>query len=185
MRIFIVHAHPEPQSFSGAMTRTAMQALNAAGHEVIVSDLYAMGFDPVSDRRNFTTVSNPDFFRQQAEEAYAAAHDGFAPDIQAEMDKLFWVPEARRLRRALCFEDRDVARHCESVNDDPPTLGLSFGGFESAEARSAQAEAIQSEMAALDCFAIARNDDVVRVERSEAHAYCDTDFQNVRRMSGA
>ncbi len=90
MRIFIVHSHPEPQSFSGAMTRTAMQALNAAGHEVIVSDLYAMGFDPVSDRRNFTTVSNSDFFRQQAEEAYAAAHDGFAGDIQAEMDMLFW-----------------------------------------------------------------------------------------------
>jgi NAD(P)H dehydrogenase (quinone) len=72
------------------MTSAATQALNAAGHEVIVSDLYAMGFDPVSDRRNFTTVSNPDFFRQQAEEAYAGAHAGFAPDIQAEMDKLFW-----------------------------------------------------------------------------------------------
>jgi len=90
MRVFIVHCHPEPQSFSGAMTRAATDALTAAGHEVIVSDLYAMRFNPVSDRRNFTTVSNPDFFRQQAEEGYAAAHDGFAPDIQAEMDKLFW-----------------------------------------------------------------------------------------------
>ena len=90
MRVFIVHSHPEAKSFNGAMTRTAVQALTAAGHDVIVSDLYAMGFNPVSDRRNFTTVQNPDYFRQQAEEAYAAAHDGFAADIQAEMDKLFW-----------------------------------------------------------------------------------------------
>ena len=89
MRIFIVHAHPEPQSFNSAMTREATQALRAAGHDVDISDLYAMGFNPVSDRRNFVTVDNPQYYRQQSEEAYAAAHDGFAADIQAEMDKLF------------------------------------------------------------------------------------------------
>ena len=90
MRVFIVHAHPEPQSFNGAMTRAATEALTAAGHEVIVSDLYAMGFNPVSDRRNFATVHDPNYYRQQAEEAYAAAVDGFAPDVQTEMGKLFW-----------------------------------------------------------------------------------------------
>jgi len=90
MRVFIVHAHPEPKSFNGAMTRAATQALAAAGHDVVVSDLYAIGFNPVSDRRNFVTCHDPDYYRQQAEEAYAAAHDGFAPDLQAEMDKLFW-----------------------------------------------------------------------------------------------
>jgi len=90
MRVFIVHAHPEPKSFNGAMTRTAREALTAAGHEVIVSDLYAMGFNPVSDRRNFTTVHDPDTYRQQAEEAHAVAHDGLAADIKAELDKLDW-----------------------------------------------------------------------------------------------
>lgn len=90
MRVFIVHAHPEPKSFNGAMTRAASEALIAAGHEVRVSDLYAMGFDPVSDRRNFTTVANAEAYRQQAEEAHAVAHGGLAPDIAAELDKLFW-----------------------------------------------------------------------------------------------
>jgi NAD(P)H dehydrogenase (quinone) len=89
MRVFIVHAHHEPQSFNGAMTRRAVAALEAAGHQAVVSDLYATGFDPVSDRRNFTTVADGAYLKQQAEEAHAAAHDGFAPDIQAEMDKLF------------------------------------------------------------------------------------------------
>src|SRR5215472_10600478 len=65
MRVFIVHAHPEPMSFSGAMTRTATAALADAGHEVVVSDLYAIGFNPVSGRHNFTTVSDPDYYRQQ------------------------------------------------------------------------------------------------------------------------
>jgi NAD(P)H dehydrogenase (quinone) len=90
MRVFIVHAHPEPKSFNGAMTREATTALAEAGHEFIVSDLWAMGFDPVSSRRNFRTTKDPDYFRQQAEEAYAAEQDGFAPEIQAEQDKLFW-----------------------------------------------------------------------------------------------
>src|SRR5215813_9590092 len=90
MNVFIVHAHHEPTSFNAAMTRTAQEALARAGHEVVLSDLYAMGFDPVSDRRNFTTVANPDLYRQQSEETHAAAHDGFAPELQREMDKLFW-----------------------------------------------------------------------------------------------
>jgi NAD(P)H dehydrogenase (quinone) len=90
MRVFIVHAHPEPQSFNGALTNAATTTLSGSGHEVAVSDLYAAGFNPVSDRRNFVTVHDSNYFRQQAEEAHAAAHGGFAPDIVAEMEKLFW-----------------------------------------------------------------------------------------------
>lgn len=88
MRILIVHAHPEPKSFNGAMTRAAVGALTAAGHDVEVSDLYAMHFNPVSDRSNFVTTYDEEYFRQQAEEAHAARHDGFAADVQREMDKL-------------------------------------------------------------------------------------------------
>lgn len=90
MRVFIVHAHPEPKSFNGAMTREATEELRSTGHEVEISDLYAMGFNPVSGRHNFVTVHDSGYFRQQSEEAYAAAHDGFAPDVQSQMDKLFW-----------------------------------------------------------------------------------------------
>jgi NAD(P)H dehydrogenase (quinone) len=72
------------------MTQTAAEVLTSSGHEVLISDLYAMGFNPVSDRRNFLTVHNPLYYRQQAEEAHAAEIDGFANDIRQEMDKLFW-----------------------------------------------------------------------------------------------
>lgn len=90
MKAFIVHAHHEPGSFNGAMTRTAQDTLRGLGHEVRVSDLYAMGFDPVSDRRNFTTVRNAEYLKQQDEERHATKHDGFAADVAAEQEKLFW-----------------------------------------------------------------------------------------------
>jgi NAD(P)H dehydrogenase (quinone) len=90
LRVLIVHAHHEPTSFNGALTREAVRTLEEAGHEVIVSDLYAMGFDPISDRRNFLSIANAERFSQQTEEAYASAHGTYAPDLQSEMDKLVW-----------------------------------------------------------------------------------------------
>jgi hypothetical protein len=66
MRVFIVHAHPEPKSFNGALTHTATEILRAHGHEVIVSDLYAADFNPMSDRRNFVTVHDANYFRLPA-----------------------------------------------------------------------------------------------------------------------
>jgi len=88
MNIFIVYAHAEPKSFNGAMFRAAQETLQGAGHLVAVSDLYAMKFDPVSDRRNFTTVKDPGFFKQQIEEMHATDVGGFAPDIEAELRKM-------------------------------------------------------------------------------------------------
>lgn len=90
MKVLIVHAHPEPQSFNGALTRRAIEVLTDGGHEVQVSDLYRMNFNPVSDRRNFTTVKDEEFFRPQTEELHATENDGFAPDVEAEIRKLEW-----------------------------------------------------------------------------------------------
>lgn len=90
MRVLIVYAHHEPSSFNGAMLRAAHETLGAGGHEVRVSDLYAMGFDPVSDRRNFLAAANRDRLDQQDEERFAADNSGFADDIAAEMEKVRW-----------------------------------------------------------------------------------------------
>ena len=90
MNYFIVHAHPEPKSFNGAMTRHAMKILEPLGHKVKVSDLYAMQFNPISDRRNFITEKDENYYKQQMEELYATEKNGFADDIKAEMEKLEW-----------------------------------------------------------------------------------------------
>jgi len=88
LKVLIVLAHPERRSFSGAMADVAVETLRGLGHQVAISDLYRMGFDPVSDRRNFASVKDLDFFKQQVEEDYATESHGFAPDIEAEIAKM-------------------------------------------------------------------------------------------------
>ena len=90
MKILLVYWHPEDRSFNAAMRDTAIQALQEAGHEVRVSDLRSMNFDPVSDRRNFTSVKDAAYFKQQIEELHATEADGFAMEIAAEQEKLEW-----------------------------------------------------------------------------------------------
>jgi NAD(P)H dehydrogenase (quinone) len=88
MKILIVHAHHEPHSFCRALARCAEATFLAAGHTVDFADLYAEGFDPVSDRRNFNTVKDPAYLKQQIEEAHASAVNGFAPSLEHEIQRL-------------------------------------------------------------------------------------------------
>lgn len=45
MNVLIVHAHPEPYSFTAALRDQAVNTLQAQGHQVQVSDLYAMDWN--------------------------------------------------------------------------------------------------------------------------------------------
>jgi putative NADPH-quinone reductase len=47
MKILIVLAHPNLQSFNAAIAQTVVQTLEDGGHEVIFHDLYEEKFDPV------------------------------------------------------------------------------------------------------------------------------------------
>lgn len=89
MNVLIVYAHPEPKSFNGAMRDTAVETLRTAGHEVVVSDLYAMGFDPVAGRGDIEgELLDPAFFSLPKEQTHACETGTLAPDIAAEMEKL-------------------------------------------------------------------------------------------------
>ena len=87
-KALVILAHPERRSFNGAMADAAVETLRVLGYDVAFSDLYRMGFDPVSDRRNFAGVKNPDYFKQQVEEDHATETGGFAPDVEAEIAKM-------------------------------------------------------------------------------------------------
>ena len=88
MNVLIVYAHPEPASFNGAMKDLAVETLTGAGHAVTVSDLYAMNFNPVAGAHDFSSRADPDHLDVGTEQAHAARHGGFTPDVQAEIDKL-------------------------------------------------------------------------------------------------
>jgi NAD(P)H dehydrogenase (quinone) len=88
MNVFVILAHHERKSFNGALFDTAVTTLKSAGHTVTTSDLHRMQFNPVSDRRNFVTVKDGAYLKQQMEEIHATETGGFAPDIEAELAKL-------------------------------------------------------------------------------------------------
>jgi NAD(P)H dehydrogenase (quinone) len=88
MNILIVHAHPEPNSFCAALKNKAVEHFQQKGFQVEVSDLYKMNFNPVGGKHDFTALSNPDYFKYQAEQVNAFQNDLFSPELKPEMEKL-------------------------------------------------------------------------------------------------
>lgn len=89
--VLFLYAHPEPTSFCAAMIASARARLEAVGHAVQVSDLYAKGFDPVGSRRDFLEQADPARFHYQTEQTHAARNATFAPDIAEEQALLLWA----------------------------------------------------------------------------------------------
>jgi NAD(P)H dehydrogenase (quinone) len=90
MKIFIVHAHPEPQSFCSAMKDTAVETFQKLGHEVQVSDLHQMKWNPVASGDDFEVRSQPDYLVYALEQRESYKSGQLSPDIQAEIEKLKW-----------------------------------------------------------------------------------------------
>lgn len=60
MRWLIVHANPDPDSYSAALRDQALASLASAGHDVRLIDLYALGFNPnftEDEHRNYLEVA--------------------------------------------------------------------------------------------------------------------------------
>ncbi len=89
MNVLLVYAHEEPKSFNGAMRDTAVRVLQELGHTVEVSDLYAMQFNPVGGKHDFTTLIDPDHFKYGVEQTKASDAKSFVADVAAEHEKLF------------------------------------------------------------------------------------------------
>ncbi|MDP3411268.1 NAD(P)H-dependent oxidoreductase [Bosea sp. (in: a-proteobacteria)] len=50
MRVLVLYAHPNPESYGAALHAAVVAGLTAAGHEVDDCDLYAEDFEPVLSR---------------------------------------------------------------------------------------------------------------------------------------
>jgi NAD(P)H dehydrogenase (quinone) len=88
LKFLFVLAHPEPTSFTSSLARHGIVALKEVGHSAELADLYAMKFDPVSDRRNFIGSVDSTRYDQQSEERFASANSGYSAALQVEMDRL-------------------------------------------------------------------------------------------------
>jgi NAD(P)H dehydrogenase (quinone) len=71
MKVLYIYCHPLADSFHAGIRKEALAALDAAGHEVDLLDLYAEGFDPVlsaEGRRDY----HDEAVNQQGLEPYIA-----------------------------------------------------------------------------------------------------------------
>ncbi len=50
MRVLVLYAHPNPESYGAALHQAVVQSLREGGHEVDDCDLYAEGFDGILSR---------------------------------------------------------------------------------------------------------------------------------------
>ncbi|TMQ90641.1 NAD(P)H-dependent oxidoreductase [Actinomadura soli] len=89
-KILLVSSHPEPRSLNAALTTFAAGHLRAAGHEVRVSDLYAMKWKATVDADDI-----PDHVADRRLDVLAAHERAtlagrLTPDVLAEQEKLRW-----------------------------------------------------------------------------------------------
>jgi len=91
MNVFIIFAHPEPNSLNGVMKDLAAKTLRDNGHEVKISDLYGMRFKAVLDENDFSQRQNTDQFNPMMEQVNAVGTGSLSQDIKDEVEKIKWA----------------------------------------------------------------------------------------------
>ncbi|XP_004431842.1 PREDICTED: NAD(P)H dehydrogenase [quinone] 1 [Ceratotherium simum simum] len=88
-KALIILAHSERTSFNYAMKEAAVETLKKKGWEVVVSDLYAMNFNPLISRKDITgKLKDPENFQYADESSLAYKEGRLSSDIVAEQKKL-------------------------------------------------------------------------------------------------
>ena len=91
MKVLYVFAHPEPRSLNGALRDVAISELEAQGHEVQVSDLYADGWKSEIDRADFPLLAPDARLQPASASGEAFATHALTEDVKAEQQKLLWA----------------------------------------------------------------------------------------------
>lgn len=91
MKVLLVFAHPEPRSLNGALRDIALKELEAQGHEVRLSDLYASRWKSEVDRADFPLLMPDARLIPAAASKKAFEADALTEDVRTEIEKLLWA----------------------------------------------------------------------------------------------
>jgi NAD(P)H dehydrogenase (quinone) len=80
----------EPSSFNAALMKAALDVFEEHQHEVKISDLYQMHFNPVADWGDFKQVHDNTSRQYGVLQRQAYENNQLADDITAEQQKLAW-----------------------------------------------------------------------------------------------
>lgn len=145
MRVLVLYAHPNPESYGAALHRTVVSALEGAGHEVDDCDLYAERFDPVlsyDERIGYHDVPGnrqpvADYVRRlEAAEAlvlvFPVWNFGFPAILKGFLDRVFLPgvsfrienglvqPNLTHLKRLMAVTTYGAPRWRAMLMGDPP-----------------------------------------------------------------
>jgi len=88
VKVHLVVAHPEKESFNLALHQTAVNVLNDERVKISASDLYAEKFDPVASRSDICNYPSEEFFSLAKAQRWALSNDSFVKSIAEEQSKL-------------------------------------------------------------------------------------------------
>lgn len=91
MNILLVYAHPEAQSLNGSLKNFAVKHLQDAGHQVQVSDLYAMKWKASLDGEDRMDRDRANRFNPVLDSQIALERGTQSADIALEQEKLLWA----------------------------------------------------------------------------------------------
>src|SRR5690349_25065224 len=91
MNVLLVYAHPEPRSLNGALKDFAAARLEASGHAVQVSDLYAMNWKASLDASDSVVPPIGKRFDPSLDSKHAFENGLQSEDIAREQQKLLWA----------------------------------------------------------------------------------------------
>ncbi|HEY4180397.1 MAG TPA: NAD(P)H-dependent oxidoreductase [Kofleriaceae bacterium] len=86
--VLVLHAHPHPRSLTRHLATAASAELAAAGHRVLESDLYGMGWKAVFDGDDFRDRQDTERLSFISESGHAFTTGTQTADVQAEQEKL-------------------------------------------------------------------------------------------------
>ena len=91
MKVLLVYAHPEPKSLNGSLKDFAVKRLEANGHQVQVSDLYAMDWKASLDADDSPGRPTESRFNPSLDSKLAFEEGRQSQDIVLEQEKLLWA----------------------------------------------------------------------------------------------
>lgn len=84
----LIFAHPEPSSFCSIIKDKTIFILQQNNQNILLSDLYAMNFNPCISSNDFINLSNDSLISLDQKQRFSSDSDSFSLDISLELEKI-------------------------------------------------------------------------------------------------
>jgi NAD(P)H dehydrogenase (quinone) len=94
-KFLIIYANPNPKSFCGSIKNITIEKLKKMKHEVLLTDLYSIKFNPVASPSDLKKLKNSENFQLMSEQIFSYEFennfDNYKKEIKDELDKITWA----------------------------------------------------------------------------------------------